>query len=252
MKAAICVRHTQGNLSKGMIMKMLRQFSFFLLALLLAGCATVRRVKVDAISSGSPATAAFHIVPANPELSPGDLRFKEASRIVAKALEAKGYSESTDAASAGIVIALDTSVSEPRSVSVTRTDSFYDPFFYASGRVPVRTRSGAVVFVRTSYWHPSPAFYETTTTETYYDMRLSLTAFAPKVDASGDLPQLWSVIVTSREANSDLRKALPSLAVAAVRHVGEDTHGEILVSIGGDDPEVVRIAPAQPEKDAAK
>jgi len=110
--------------------------------------------------------------------------------------------------------------------------------------VPVRTRSGGIVYVRAGYWNPGPiAFGESTYTATYYDKRLSITAYSAKAGGE-ELPQIWSVVVSSREDNSDIRAALPSLVVAAVRHVGDDTHGETHVTISADDPDVVRVAPA--------
>lgn len=230
-------------------MKTFSRLVVLALFLALVGCATVRSVKVDAIAStaAAPGTA-FHIVPASPNHAENDLRFIEASKILARALTDKGFHEAADAAGADLVIALDYTVSEPRSVAVTRTEPVYDAGFYSYARVPVRMRGG-VAYVRAAYWNPGPVVCaENTYTATVYDKLLSITAFAAKPGNNGDLPQLWSVIVSSREGNSDIRAALPSLAVAAVRNIGRDTHGQIVVTVKADEPEVVHAAPAVPEK----
>jgi hypothetical protein len=234
-------------------MKILVRLFFAFAALCACGCVSVRTVKVDAIASVRPVAArAFAVVPADPKLSPEDLRFQEAAHTVALALEAHGYTLAQDATHADVIIAIDASISAPQDVSVTRLEPMFPDAggFYCMARVPVRNRNGSVCFARTAVWTPSmyPRSYgmeQSTFTNTLYEKRLSLTAYANATGDTQDLPQLWSVVVMCRDESGDLRTCLPTLAVAAARYVESDTKGQRVIRLKADDPAVIRVtAPA--------
>jgi hypothetical protein len=233
-------------------MKTLCHLLLVVAALCACGCVSVRTLKVDAISSAKPVAArTFVVVPADPKLSPEDLRFQEAAHIVTLALDAHGYTPVQDAAHADVIIAMDALIGPPQSVTQTRFDPVFidDGGFYCVARVPVRSRSGNICFVRTAVWTP-PMFppidmERTVYTSILYEKRLSVTAYANASGDVKDLPQLWSVVVVIRDESGDLRACLPTLAVAAARFAESDTKGQRIINVRADDPEVVRItAPA--------
>jgi hypothetical protein len=217
--------------------------------LLACGCTSARTLRVDAISAPRQLTArTCAIMPANPSLPEGDLRFAEQAAIVEKALASRGYKRVSDSATADVIIAIDASVSGPQRVAVARYDP---PFpeeggFYFATTVPVRNRAGTVCLMRTRFWNPpcpyGPDMREGVYTQTYFEKRLAVTAFANA--SAKELPQLWSVIVSTSDEDGDLRSALPAMAVAAARYVESDTGKEVLVRLGRKDPEVVRVTPA--------
>jgi hypothetical protein len=234
-------------------MKTLFRMCFVIVALFACGCASVRTEKVDAIASQRPVVArAFVIVPADPKLSPGDLRFQEAANITALALEAHGYTHVEDAARADVIVALDATMGPAETVYDTRSGEEFPDVggFYCIARVPVRGHGGNVFFVRSAIWNP-PLFphaygYETHTfSKTIFEKRLTLTACANGSSNAQELSQLWSVVVVERDESGDLRSCLPSMAVVAARYAEHDTKGQVTVRLRGDDAELVRIAPAK-------
>jgi hypothetical protein len=225
--------------------------SLALAAVLFTGCATTRSFKVDAISTTTPVTArTYHIVPANPQIPDNDLRFIEAAGVVENALSSRGYARRAESQSADLVIALEASVGQPETVTVSHPSvEAADLGFYHSVRVPVRNRAGRVCFVRTMVWAPNYAYVESEhiSTSTLYEKRLALTAFAN--NGAEDLPQLWSVVVMERGESSDIRSLMPMMAVTAAKYIESDTKGQVISRLKAEDPEVLRISPA---KDGAK
>lgn len=229
-----------------------RWFAIILASLLTFGCTSVRPLKVDAICAPEPIVGrVYSIVPADPELSPRDLRFAEAARIVEAALAKRGYTRAADGSTTDIVISLDAAVGEPESITETRPEPIYieQGGYYRSVRVPVRSPDGGVTYVRSTIWAPPynrmVGMGSSTHTVTVYEKRLALTAFSREADSAGDLPQLWSVVVVCRDNSNDLRAALPAMAVAAARNVEADTGGQVVVQIKADDPDVVSISPVR-------
>ena len=234
-------------------MKTRLSLSLIFAALFACGCVGVRTVRVDAITSQRPIAArSFAIVPANPKLSAGDLRFQEAANIASLALEGHGYTLAADVAHADVIVALDATLGAAESVSVTSVEPEFPDAggFYYVGRVPVRGRDGRIFYVRSAFWNPPmfprPFGYEQrTVTSSVYEKRLSLTACANGAGDAQELTQLWSVVVVVRDESGDLRSCLPAMAVVAARYAEHDTKGQIVVRLRGDDAEVVRLSPAK-------
>lgn len=219
--------------------------SLALAAVFFTGCATTRSFKVDAISAATPVTArTYHIIPANPQVPDNDLRFIEAAGVVENALSSRGYSRRAESQAADLVIALESSVGQPETVTVSRPSvEAADLGFYHTVRVPVRNRAGRIGYVRTMVWSPNYAFIESEriSTSTLYEKRLALTAFAN--NGAEDLPQLWSVVVVERGESSDIRSLMPMMAVTAAKYIESDTKGQVVCRLGTKDPEVLRISP---------
>lgn len=234
-----------------MQMKSIIGCSLALAAVFISGCATTRSFKVDAISASTPVESrTYHIVPANPQIPDNDLRFIEAAGVVENALSARGYTRRAESQSADLVIAMESSVGQPETITVSRPSVETADFgFYRSVRVPIRNRNGRISFVRTMVWTPDYGYIETdhVSTTTVYEKRLALTAFAN--NGAEDLPQLWSVVVVERDESSDIRSLMPMMAVTAVKYIEKDTKGQVVTRLEMKDPEVLRISPA---KDGAK
>lgn len=225
-------------------------------ALILGGCASVQTFRVDAISSGnsSPdAALTYAIVPADPQVSGSDLRFLECAACLEKGLAAKGYSRVDSSEKAVITVAVDASVSAPQNVPVVRDELvFSDWGLYRAGMVPVRGRDGGICFVHTRFWGPCrPGMFAMegrVTSDTYYQKRLSVSAYGGTPDKDGNLSQLWSVVVESWDRDGDLRAAMPAMALAAARYAGEDTKGQVTVRLRSDDPDLKMMISAESAK----
>ena len=236
-------------------MKSYFRFSFLAAIFILAGCTTVRTFKVDAIEAHEPvAGRTYVLVPANPKVAENDLRFIESAKIMQDALTARGYTRTSDSASADLIVALDASVGQAENIVESRPEPMFAETggVYVSARVPVRTRNGSVRYMRTAFWSPYPAgvvgMRDGVYTATVYEKRLSLTAFAAKDKNADELAQIWSVIVISRDESGDLRSILPMMSVAAAKYVEDDTNGQVIIRLKADDPEVIRVSPPKEEK----
>jgi hypothetical protein len=234
--------------------------TFFNLAVVFAilaasGCVSVKTIRVDAIASPeSVESKTCAVVPANPQISPDDLRFREMTGVIERAFATRGYTFVDDSSKADVILAIDASLGAPENVAVASVDHMYDPDFCGVGRVPVRGRNGRMCFVRASVWYPSPGPYyadETVYRETFYEKRLIVTAYRNTGEKAEELQQIWSVAVVAHDSSSDIRSYMPSLALAAARHAGNDTKGQIVVGISADDPELLKIAPPVPADESA-
>jgi len=230
-------------------MKKLTHLFLLLATVLLCSCTTVRTLQVDAISSSQALQGrTYYLVPANPDISPQDLRFMEAARFVQNALSERGYVRVDAGNGADLVLALDAAIGDPENVTRTHMQPLYaeEGGFYHIARVRVKDKSGRISYVRTTIWSPPYSrmvgTVDSSYTETIYDKRLALTAFANGDAPTEDLPQLWSVVVIARDSSGDLRSALPMMAVAVARYVETDTAGQVSVRLKADSPEVLRVS----------
>jgi len=231
------------------MMKTLSHLFLALAALFLCSCATVTTLRVDAISAPQAQQGRIYcIVPANPDTSPKDLRFIEAARFVENALSERGYTRVEGSAGADVILALDAAIGKPENITRTSPQPVYaeEGGYYRVARVRVTDKNGRASYVRTTVWSPPYSrligTVDSSYTETIYEKRLALTAFANTDAPAEDLPQLWSVVVLARDSGGDLRAVLPAMAVAAARYAESDTGGQVELRLKADEPEVLRVS----------
>ena len=250
-------------------MKALFSLAAILATLFACGCASVRTMHVDAIASPNAACGkACAIVPGNPNVKPGDLRFREMAGIVAKALEIRGFTTVDDTTKADVILTVDASLGLPRNITVTHIDPLVpEPGF--CGRLAVRGRNGRIRYVDEPMWYPSRPWPDyggvCVYNAMYYEKRMVIAAYLNNGDNVDELPQLWSTMVSVYDSSPDIRSYVPVLAVVAARYAGRDTKGKLDVQFSDDDPDLLKLAPhfhfgyrsedtmsAEPEKGAGK
>jgi hypothetical protein len=230
-------------------MKALFNLAAVFATLLFCGCASVRTMHVDAIASPNASCGkACAIIPANPNVSPNDLRFKEMADVVTKTLEMRGFSIVDDTSRADVILAVDASLGLPRNVEITCIDTLPpEPGFCGAGRIEVRGRDGGIHYVNAAMWYPSRPWPYYGCVDVYsamiYEKRLALSAYLNNCDKVEELPQLWSTVVSVYDSSPDIRSYVPVLALVAARYAGRDTKGKVDVRVSDDDPDLSRIAP---------
>lgn len=232
-------------------MKISTLFKFFIpLAILLSTACTPRyHFKVDAISGGELTNSgSFYLVSGISDVKENDLRFKEAARFVATALEGKGFHRSQDLGSADILVEIFFDIGEPRDILNVHhyPETHWQPGYSFAVRVPIYSDSGLLVDYRTqivsrpsrSYTH----WEEYIQSKTVFEKELTLTAYDNRMGASIKEPkQLWNVTVTNIDHSENLRAYIPYMVTAALPYMGKDTGSQIYLSIAQDDEQAAFI-----------
>jgi hypothetical protein len=217
----------------------------------LAGCSTAPsyKVKVDAITKATPATAqSFKIKSKDPRLGDESLRYREASDFVKTALSGKGLYEAPSEDKADMIVELDYGMEAPRS----KIERVSTPV-YAQVGGGVRYDSVPVTDARGNTSFRTVAVYEAPRSElvgyddmprqvTVYEKYLKITARENKAAAEGRPPsELWSIHASAEDESKDLRKYLAIMASATVDYIGQDSSSQKVVKVRGDGPGVTFI-----------
>ena len=173
----------------------------------------------------------------------GDLRFREAARYVATALEGKGYRQTQQVGNADLLVELTFYTDEPREVLDVRhyPETYYRPGFAYSIQVPVYNNAGVVIGYRSRIMREPSRSYthwqEQLESVTVYDKVMEISAYDNRPNApTKDLEEMWSIVITNSDTSQDIRSYLPYMVAAAIPYIGEDTGSQIVVSITPDDP----------------
>ncbi|MCG8525940.1 MAG: hypothetical protein MI748_06155 [Opitutales bacterium] len=179
----------------------------------------------------------------NPDMKGGDLRFREAARYVATALEGKGYRQTQQVGNADLLVELTFYTDEPREVLDVRhyPETYYRPGFAYSIQVPVYNSAGVVIGYRSRIMREPSRSYthwqEQLESVTVYDKVMEISAYDNRPNApTKDLEEMWSIVITNSDTSQDIRSYLPYMVAAAIPYIGEDTGSQIVVSITPDDP----------------
>lgn len=220
------------------------------LVLLLSGCATTYRFKVDAVKNQdvSEQKQSFVIVSANPEMDVEDLRFKEAEAFVKTALSSKGMFEAPAGDESQMTVEVDFGMEEPR----TKFQTVSEPVYALVGggtrtvTVPVTDAQGRVRYVTYVVYDPPQreliGFRDRVITYQVYEKYLRITARETKEQA-GDRPprELWSVYVVNEDEKDDLREYVPLMVSAAMDSINENASSKKDVVLKDSDERVVFV-----------
>ncbi|RME69914.1 MAG: hypothetical protein D6781_07520, partial [Verrucomicrobia bacterium] len=200
--------------------------------LLLGGCATTYRFKVDAVKNQEirDEKLSYRIVSANPEMDEQDLRFREAANYVKTALSAKGMYEAPPGTDPEMIVELDFGMEEPK----TKFETISEPVYALVGggartvTVPVTDSKGKTRYVTYVVYDPPQreliGFQDRIITVQVYEKYLRITSReAP--DPNSDRPprELWSVYVMNEDEKDDLRAYVPLMVSAAMDSINEDS-----------------------------
>lgn len=171
-----------------------------------------------------------------------DLQFQEIAGEVRNALRLSGFKVAASPQDVpDVVVIAEYGVSEPRTISTTRTGS-------SSQYVPPRT-----VTVTPKYDAGHPVQVEVkggfqdvpttmTTTTTVYHRHFKAVAIDYKVfKETKQLQEVWKVDVESGGESGDIREIMPALIAAAAPYFGKSTGKQVEVTMKKSAPEIVAV-----------
>jgi len=186
--------------------------------LVLSGCATTYKVKVDALKSSNVEEPyeSFHIVSADPEIDRKVPQFETVSNYLKAALSGKGMYEAPDGEKADLIIEVSFGIGDPEiefeEVSVPADG--YPGMYVLTEVVPI----------------------------TIYGKFLRISARDNKeIDQLESLEEVWHLYISARDQSSDLEKYLPLLVAAGQDFMGQETKGQVRVKIKDESDAVVFI-----------
>lgn len=218
--------------------------------LLLSGCASTYRFKVDSIKNNDipEGVNSYRIASANPEMSENDLRFKEAASYVKTALSSKGMYEAPEGTEPDMHIEIDFGMEEPRITYHTMSEPVYVTKAGATRTilVPVRDKDGKIRMVAQVVHDPPTqelvGFADRVITVTVYEKYMRITA-RETPDETGDRPprELWSVYISNEDESDDLREYVPLMVSASMDSINQNSSQQTEVVLKKDDDRVVFI-----------
>jgi len=218
-----------------------------------AGCDknSTYKIKVDAVHNpGLDGLDSYKIVSSIPSNSEKDLRYKEAAKYVKTALSGKGLYEAHDEESADMIVEIDYGISEPQIELKTISEPIVIDVGGGYKQMTVMVNDGIggqYPTSRTVYDPPQRetiGYNERRVPIKTYKKHLVIKASANKSDDEHKDPEgAWTVWVTSKDENEDLREYLPIMAAAAIRYVGKSTNEQEEINLKGRD-EVVAFVKA--------
>lgn len=217
------------------------------LAMLLTACAGTTqpfslRTDVDALTTDAAlAKRHFMILSADSNISAQDLQFIEFKNYVEKALAKRGFIKVDNRQAADLALLLNYAVSGPQ------------PYHY-SYEVPVWSDMGFYPFYRRyRYYATMPTYMPRTETHMLYKSQLSLEAYDMAAYLKKDAPQqLWKINVQSLSVSHDLRATLPYMVTAMQPYIGSNTQHMISVDVPENDPALLELLQAGPQRVPAK
>jgi hypothetical protein len=222
----------------------MKKILLFILCCGLSGCATMYTVSVDSITSHEPIPGkSCIVVPAEKNVSPDDLQFKEYIGYVRRALALKGYTLSDDAQKADISVSLDYGVMGPLQHNYT----YSTPVFGQTGATATTVGDTYSSTTTVTPTYGVVGTQENTGTFVTYLMQIWLNAYETKQNKL-----LWKAEITSTVNNEDLRLVFPIMIAAASKYLGESTAQKLDVSLYEDSKEVQQIKGIGPTQSTAQ
>jgi hypothetical protein len=219
--------------------------------LLLSGCATSYRFKVDAIKNQDipEEKKSYRVVSANPEVSEDDLRFQEAAEYVKTALSSKGMYEAPPGTEADLTVEIDFGMEEPRTKYTTVSEPIYAVTGGTMRTVMVAVKdpaTGKVSYIPQVVYDPPTreiiGYQDRVIAITVYEKYMRITARETPEEA-GDRPprEAWSVYVSNEDENSDLREYVPLMVSAAMDEINSSTTAQKEVVLNKNDERVTFV-----------
>jgi hypothetical protein len=201
--------------------------SLFLLALV-AGCTPYQHVVINSWSDGTDVSGKPYCLVPGQDVVPGDLEFAKFAAYARRALDHRGYTETTPD-KAQVTITLSYGVGG-RSEPYSYTEPYYD--------------SG---LPRATFYDPQR--YTVMGTEGYpgildsYIRFVKMAAYDRGVGGSPG-PQRWRMDITSPGTGTDLRRVVPYMMAGACDYIGKDTSKRVRLTVYQKDPAYKLVAGA--------
>lgn len=237
-----------------------RQAILFLLSFLgaiVSGCATAQPrflVGVDSIAADvANAKKSYVLLPANKDVAPDDLQFKEFASYVHRALKAQGFTEAPSIEKGDVLVFLAYGIGDPQQHQF----SYAVPHWGQTG-VSSATTYGTLQSYGSSGTYSGTTTYEPAYGITGYSTHVkSYTTYSRfvRLDAydlgvykkQKKYTQLWRTTATSRGESSDLRMVFPIIMAASKPYIATNTGRSVTVTLYEDDQAVVEIKGLVPE-----
>lgn len=223
----------------------LRLVVLFFCVFALSGCVgtdTVYSVYIDSIGSAKETKKSYVLLPANKDVKPNDLQFKEYANYINRALKQNGFILAKDLTKASIAIFLGYGIGKPQKNQHT-----YSIPTYGQTGISSSNTYGSLTTHTPSYGITG----STTHTETYITyfryMFLDASDLAEYRKSKKEI-QLWKTKVTSTGSSGDLRLVFPVLVAASKDYIGTNTGKKILVEMSTEDPKISEIKGIEKEK----
>lgn len=225
-------------------MKYLVGFLVLLCLMVVSGCSfgPQYHVSVDSINNGSATVNKTCYIGSGMEnITIDDLKFKEFSVYVERALESRGYTVVDNLENAEIIILLGYGIGEPQK-NITS--------------MPIYGQTGISSSTTYGNIHSYGSGYSSFSGTTYHTPTYGITGYAPisyttytryaKISAydwqqykqSKKEVMLWETDIISTGSSSDLRQVFPVMIAAATPYIGENTGKNISVNLTDNNKQV--------------
>jgi len=226
------------------------------IALILCGCATTSNspaflVKIDSSQpSHNSEYVSSIIVPSEEGLAVNDPAFIEYSEYVESALRTKGISRIYNFDQADMVVFLSYGIGNPQTVSHDYVVPVWGDVIHSYSTPSLDSRYDTAAFSGSTsnvYETRIVGYRRGSKNQVEYSRRITLTAFDLKEFRNSKKEiMLWDTTITSAGSSGDLRRVFPAMIAAAVKHIGTDTSGSVIVRLQEDDHRIVAIKGTPP------
>jgi hypothetical protein len=202
-------------------------------ALLLSGCATSYRVKIDATAKPGADAISYALRNAASAEEGDSLRYREVANHVRTALSGRGLYEAPPNVTPDVIVSIDYGVTphvrremimRPREADILSTPG-----------IGVDSEGNRVT-------PKPPTMEQVMVVTTTYEKYLHLTARENKPsEKDGVSSDIWSVDVTSEGKSKNLREYVPILVAASIEYVGKDSQGQKSIRIKDADADVTFV-----------
>lgn len=208
--------------------------------MLVTGCATRHTFTVEAINQADRELSrqSFLLLDARAEADLAEPAFRGVEKDLLTALSGRGFYAAPKGVAPEMLIEVDFGMSAPIVTHHVRVEPV--EIMAASAQTFPMRLSGQTAPLGTT--RPLVVHQEVPFTVTTYEKFLRLTA--RDLPRGGDAPvppQIWSVLVTNRDASDDLATYLPLMIAAAMDSAGRDFEGEQRVVLTGRDGRVAFV-----------
>jgi Domain of unknown function (DUF4136) len=211
------------------------------LILLMAGCASVEKYRVNVDSMQAPGTddkKHFILFPGSKDTSSNDPQFREYAGYINRALISRGFVPAESVEQADLAIFVVYGIRDPQQHPYTYSVpvmGYVDDSFMTSGTRNRRTTIYPPTYGITGYTS------EVGTYTTYLRFLVLDAIDLSEYKKSEKKIQLWKTTVTSRGSSDDLRRVFPIMVSASKPHIATNSGQPINIEIDEDDPSVLEI-----------
>lgn len=218
-----------------------------LIPFLLGGCVQKVYYDVDVNTIGNATEGAKkYVLRAEKGINENDLEYKEYSSYIHRALQEKGFIETTFT-NADIAIFFGYGIGNPRNNQYSYSVPTFGVTGYSSSTTygTINSYGNSASYSGTTYHTPT---YGVTGSQSYsgsyttFDRFISLQAIDIKVfNKTKRIQPIWKTTITSTGSSSDLRAVFPYLVYASKPYLGQNTGQKVNILLDAKNEDVMRM-----------